>query len=114
MKITKKDKILALKTNYIKHGIYDISDIQRHHVGHWFDKDSMRFFRSKVCSDVFAGAENIYFISSEQFDHSSPRKFSVRVLNIKCRDIRTVGEFQGYETKATALTAALDMAFNEK
>jgi hypothetical protein len=42
---------------------------------HFFDKDTLRFFDSKIEPRIYAGR---YFITSEQFDDSGPRLYSVR------------------------------------
>ena len=73
---------------------------------HWFDADSMRFFRSRL-SDVGYQAPDgrIYFVSSEQ-NHGMggpyDRLYSVRCLTGPKGDIKTIGEFQAFGTSATA------------
>lgn len=44
---------------------------------HFFAKDTMRFFRSRVAPGVVHGR---VFITSEQFDYQSPRLYTVRAL----------------------------------
>lgn len=66
---------------------------------HWFSKDTMSFFNSKIESEVLKGK---YFITSEQFNTDAPRLYSIRVADDAGR-INTVGEFQAYRTKAKAL-----------
>jgi len=69
---------------------------------HWFDKDTMKFFKSRVGNTVYKG---VYFISSEQFDYNSPRLYSIR--KVVCEnnrfDIQTIGDFQGYNTFSEAV-----------
>lgn len=64
---------------------------------HWFEPESMRFFRSRVGDTVYEGPGGIYFVSSEQFvsPHSgaAPRRYSVRQFNPTTGGIATVGEF---------------------
>ena len=73
---------------------------------HWFDADTMRFFRSRL-ADVGYGAVDgsVYFVSSEQ-NHGMGgpyrRLYSVRRLSGPKGDIRTVGKFQAYASSATA------------
>ncbi len=43
--------------------------------GHYFDASTMRFFRSKIESGILSGC---YFVTSEQFDDDTPRKYSLR------------------------------------
>ncbi len=64
---------------------------------HFFSPSTMRFFRSKVASrNVINGR---YFITSEQFDTSSPRLYT----------IRRVGEFQQYGSVEAAQRAASNL-----
>tara|TARA_Y100000310_G_C20648450_1_gene797994 strand:+ start:661 stop:1047 length:387 start_codon:yes stop_codon:yes gene_type:complete len=58
--------------------------------GHWFDKETMRFFKSKI-GLVRSKGDDYYFVSSEQPPHG-PRMFSVRHMD-KDGDIKTIGEF---------------------
>ena len=73
---------------------------------HFFEHDTMRFFKSKVVSDYAAeidGGAAYRFITSEQFDSSSPRLFTVRELRVRSEHRHvTVGEFQQHKTKDAA------------
>ena len=92
--------------------IYSADDIVRKHRGHYFSKDTMRFFKSKLIQDVFpTDSGRVYFVTSEQ-GPDGVRAFSVRCYSIVQDDISTVGEFRGYESRAKALTAALNCAYN--
>jgi hypothetical protein len=59
---------------------------------HFFDKDTMRFFRSRVDYHVYAGVDGWYFVTSEKHvSHTSfgsinePRLYTVRRMSIaKC------------------------------
>lgn len=64
---------------------------------HWFDEDTMRFFKS----DFGKLYSNKYFISSEKSPHN-PRRWSIRKVNWKTGDVDTVGEFQQFSTQASA------------
>lgn len=65
--------------------------------GHWFDRSSMRFFRTRLPQGGIRTPLAIYFTSSEQFVSSrgeaAPRKHSVRRLDLNTGNISTVGEF---------------------
>lgn len=97
-----------------------LSDIKRANKacgGHWFDRSSMRFFNSIVSKVVHPSPhqDRTYFVSSEQFDDSTPRLYSVRVVfwsgNMPgAGNIETIGEFQKYETLAAAQSAAAKFA----
>jgi hypothetical protein len=80
---------------------------------HFFDKDTMRFFSSRVSGLMWSEGElkdyqksNIYFITSEadrgSHQHSgSVRSYTVRKIDVD-GDINTVGEFQGHSTLSEA------------
>ena len=68
---------------------------------HFFDKDAMRFFDSRLSEEVYGGK---YFITSERFDSRSPRLYTIRMVNDDA-SIDTIGEFQQYETLAKAKSA---------
>jgi hypothetical protein len=58
--------------------------------GHFFDADSMRFFKSRI-GIVRSKGDDYYFVTSERPPHG-PRQFSVRHMDIN-GSINTVGEF---------------------
>ena len=113
MKLTKKQKQENINQFYNKHNIWSASDIISRHKGHFFDRATMKFFNSRVIQDVFCGVDNCYFVTNERYDSSNPRLFTLRKYNPSTDSIETVGEFQAYETKFLALTAALGAAFDE-
>ena len=69
--------------------------------GHWFDRSTMRFFDSRVGHAAYGGR---YFISSERYDHNSPRLYTIRAIT-EDRSIDTVGDFQAYASHAAAARA---------
>lgn len=81
--------------------IQDIMDLNRKAGQHWFDKDTMGFFKSKVPQSHVGLVKNKYFISSEKSPWDA-RKYSIREWRGKTKDIETVGEFGAYKTKAQA------------
>lgn len=104
--------------------IVGMDDVRRKHSGHWFDADTMRFFRSRVGSKAYESNDGRYrfFVSSEQFEyngsyregyayHSEPRFYSVRV-QLPDGGIETVGEFQGYSSRKRADDAARGYALD--
>ena len=70
----------------------------------FFDKDTMRFFKSKLVGGAVVGRDPrvTYFVTSEQGPHG-PRAYSVR-KQVGCQ-IKTVGDFQQYGTAAQAKAA---------
>jgi hypothetical protein len=86
--------------------------IKRHDAGaggHWFERDTMRSFDSRVGDTVYQGPGGIFFVSSERFDSAVPRLYSVRQFRPDAEggtSIDTVGEFLGYTTRKQAQGAA--------
>ena len=67
---------------------------------HWFEDDTMQFFKTRLESDLIDG---LYFISSERGPHG-PRAFSVRMADEEAH-IQTIGDFMAYETLKDAKAA---------
>jgi hypothetical protein len=89
-----------------------IAEIQRRNRdrgSHFFDADTLRFFRSRILPTVHVGATHAYFVTSERYDDDAPRLYTVRSCDVS-GDCGTVGEFQGYQTSASAQRAAADAA----
>ena len=112
MKITKDMMKQAIRPFYNETGIYDVRDVESKAKGHFFEPNAMRFFNSRLVDEVFPSRGKVYFVTSEKFDHKSPRMFTVRVLDLESRGIETVGEFQAYSSRTQALTAALNCAYD--
>lgn len=70
-----------------------IKDLKGH--THFFDDNTMTFFRSEVCPGVY-GEGGDFFITSEQFDEDSPRRFTVR--EVWGRHIKSVSDFQEFDS----------------
>lgn len=58
---------------------------------HFFDRDTMRFFKSRIVSNLYGGR---YFITSEQGPHG-PRKFTIREAH-ENGDVTTASSFMQY------------------
>lgn len=88
-------------------------DIIRYHRGHYFDKDTMRFFDSRVLLDVYPGKHEVYFVTSERFKDSVgikfPRAYTVRAFNPSTDAVRTVPPFNKL-TRSRALRIARNLA----
>lgn len=70
---------------------------------HWFEADTMEFFKTRLESDLIDGR---YFITSEHGPYG-PRAFSIRLADEDAH-IQTVGEFMEHETLEAA-TVALEV-----
>lgn len=88
--------------------INEIKDHMRAAGSHWFDPDTMRFFKGRVLDEVYQGPGGIYFVSSERHN-DDPRKYTVREFVADTSDIKTAGEFN-VMTKAKAIAQAKRLA----
>ena len=87
--------------------ISEIKEANRRFGNHWFDTDTMRFFGTRVHSQVYAGK---YFVTSEYRGFGDyERAYTVREAR-EDGSIDTVGDFLGYETRAEAHAAARELA----
>lgn len=76
----------------------------------WFTPSAMKFFNSKIETDIIAGK---YFITSERMKVSAdyPKLFSIRKVvrsEDGTLDIETIGEFQEFKTRALARGALVE------
>jgi hypothetical protein len=71
--------------------------------GHWFDADTIRFFKTKLPTIAYETNAGILFVTSEQ-DPSGVRAYSVR-RQLPSGEIKTVGSFHSYRLRATAVNA---------
>lgn len=69
----------------------------------WFA--ASRFFDSLVYPETLTTEDNVsYFVSSERgTELNAPRLWSIRRYDHDSQDISTVGEFQGWRSKASAV-----------
>jgi hypothetical protein len=75
--------------------------------GHWFDSDTMRFFKTKLPTVAYEGDAGVLFVTSE-VDPSGVRAYSVRRQNVD-GTIKTVGAFHSYKTSAAAKAAIAEL-----
>jgi hypothetical protein len=81
---------------------------------HFFDTDTMRFFRSRLDVYAFAAPDGWYFVTSERQDDQHPRLYTVRQLRTREGDtpdtqrlhLVELNGFQAYPTLKRARTAA--------
>lgn len=80
---------------------------------HWFSKDTMRFFRSRVAEVAYISTVNpneCALVSSEQFVSSrsvGERRYSVNVFDTNTgKHLRKVGGFQQFRSRSGAHAAA--------
>ena len=81
--------------------ISEVKSIVRSNGGHFFDKDTMKYWGSRIETSVF---KNGCFVTSEDNCNKTKRLYTVRRFNGKSID--TIGDFQQYGTKESAREAA--------
>ena len=92
--------------------IYSTDDLirvyQRFDQGHFFDKDTMRFFSSRITSHCQSKDGALFFITSERKGFSDyTRVYTLRKARVKNDQIEidTVGDFGEFETMYRAKKA---------
>lgn len=70
--------------------------------GHFFDREAMKFFNSKVESQLIDGR---FFITSERFNDESPKLFTIREIASNGEMLSDVGNFQEFNSLESALVA---------
>ena len=76
---------------------------------HWFSRDTMRFFNSRIVGNLIDGR---FFVSSERYDDGSPRLYTIREA-MPNGEIETVGEFQAFASADAARRAIRSMIREE-
>lgn len=110
-----------------------MSDIKRANANagnHWFDPDTLRFFSSRVSEMVYGAWRSgggdkpggkfeplgQYFVTSERFDYTWPRLYTVRRFEPSTSEVATAPnhEFQQYASYSGAQKAAKRAAKREQ
>jgi hypothetical protein len=76
--------------------------------GHWFDAKTLKFFGSRLPSIAYETNAGLLFISSELDFNRERRYYNVRRQEVN-GDIKTVGTFNSYRTRAEALNAIKEL-----
>ena len=83
---------------------YGLENLRNAHSGHWFSPGAMRFFNSRLGSEVYPVPSGWIFVSSERFDQNCDRMYTIRKMD-QFGDVDTVGEFQAFSSSAAARRA---------
>jgi hypothetical protein len=59
---------------------------------HFFDRETMRFFRSRILPEIYKGSGGVYFVTSEQGPNGL-RRFTIRKFDPVTADIEAFGPF---------------------
>lgn len=97
--------------------IDSVATARRLNCGHWFDDETMRFFRTRIsASAVRRTHAGLLFVTSEKKDPHMPRRYSVRMAHWWLRHdgrwvvgIKTIGDFQAYATRRDAVRAMMEV-----
>ena len=79
---------------------------------HFFDAAALRFFRSRISAEAYEASTSpfAFFVTSEQFKPSRgeayPRKYTVRVCDVRTGSVNTFGDFNSIATAAQARAVA--------
>jgi len=91
-------------------GIDDVQQCASICKSHFFERDTMRFFNSRVGETAYLdGRGGAYFTTSEK-GPDNRRGYSVRHYDPDRCGVDTVGKFQSYHSMGAAQTAAKRMA----
>jgi hypothetical protein len=74
---------------------------QREH-GHFFDQGAVRFFNSRSSQYAYKQNGFYFWVSSEKFDSSTPRKYTIRFACCSCMSIHEIDGFQAHSSKRDA------------
>jgi hypothetical protein len=96
-------------TGMIPRDMYELKNMNREAGFHFFDRDSMKFFRSRAIPTLYTGPGGVYFVTSEE-GPSNHRRFTVRRYNPATADIDTMGEFNEIASQDDARARAKDYA----
>ncbi len=77
----------------------DIKRNNKQNSRYFFDKQTMKFFNSKIESKLYA--DNT-FITSERENLQIPRTYTIRIALDNGREIGTIGKFQQFESLISA------------
>lgn len=91
--------------------IPELKEMSREAGSHFFDRDSMKFFHSRILPNLYTGPGGVFFVTSEQYNDDSPRGYTVRKYNPAIASIETIGDFNTH-TREPALATAKQAAKN--
>jgi hypothetical protein len=78
------------------YSMIQVQSWNRQNGGYFFEPSSMRFFSSRVHSDLYGGC---VFVTSERNTYSNnPRAYTVRMIT-SSGHIETIGDFQGFSSR---------------
>lgn len=103
-----------------RHEKISINEIQRRMRdagSHWWDRDSMRFFGTRVASSVYSGPGGVFFVTRDgrNFDwrETGNTGYSVREYRVDANDIKTRGDVGLHDFSSDAAAECARLAFGD-
>lgn len=84
--------------------ITEVKKANKENGQHFFDRDTLAFFGSKVYLDLYTVAGRQFFVTSEDNFNRTEKGYTIREA-MPDGDIETIGEFLQYATKEQAIFA---------
>lgn len=95
------------------HSIDEIRQANAARGHHFFDRDTLRFFGSRIHETIYPVPGGAYFVTSEKNFDGTERHYTVRQAYSGCGrrgEVVTVDGFQGYASRSGAHGAAQRLA----
>jgi hypothetical protein len=89
--------------------INQIKDLNARKGYYFFSPNTIRFFHSRTDRTAIIVNHEAYFITSEQREHNTPRKYTIRKAILETGDITTIGKFHSYDTHKQAKNALMNI-----
>ena len=70
--------------------------------GHWFSKDTMRYFGTRI---LYGTNVRNHLITKENNHDNTERRYTIRKFDTETYNVETVGEFLEYPTRGQAVSA---------
>jgi len=92
MRITLAKKTHQYRQDFNIETADDLRKVNEFRGGHFFDRDTMRGFNSRLLDAVYIDKRNKrgFFITSEKMNDETPRKFTLRFMLLNKRDAGTI------------------------
>jgi hypothetical protein len=75
------------------------------HGRHFFSPGAMRFFDSRISRYGYQVDATVYFVTSERFEASFPRLYTVRAIDMHSWDVTTYPNQSAFQAYTTARAA---------
>jgi hypothetical protein len=83
-------------------GIEEVIRADQANHGHFFDQGAVRFFNSRSPQYAYKWNGYYFWVLSEKFDSSTPRKYTIRFACCDCMSIHDIDGFQAHGSKRQA------------